>query len=185
MNSKIPDDELNALIENAKRGDTHSFGIIVRSYQKYGLAVSFRILCSEEDAKDVVQEGFIRIWKNLNNYDRRFRFTTWIYKIFVNLCFDKLKSDKRNRFEGNFDENDFTNPFDFEEDYSNRETASLIRYISKNLSDKQKIIFILRDIEGFSVKETSEITGMNTSSVKTNLLFARRNIRRKINGIIK
>jgi RNA polymerase sigma-70 factor (ECF subfamily) len=61
MHNQITVEELNILIEKAKNGDVRAFEVIVRAYQRYGLAVSFRILCSEDDAKDIVQESFIRI----------------------------------------------------------------------------------------------------------------------------
>ena len=97
MQNQIHVEQLNELILKANNGDTKAFEVIVRNYNKFGYAVAFKILCNEEDAKDVVQECFIKIWKHLNEYDKKIKFTTWMYKIVVNLCFDKLKSQKRRR----------------------------------------------------------------------------------------
>jgi len=185
MNNSIPNDELTELIEKAGSGDLRAFERIVRTYQRYGLAVSFRILCDEDDAKDVVQESFIKIWKNLKSYDSKFKFTTWMYKIVVNLCYDKLKARKRtNAFSGKrFDEissAEIVSSADLEKEFTNRETALLIKYFSKGLSERQRIIFVLRDIEGLSIGETAAITGVSESAVKTNLFFARQNIRKKM-----
>ena len=190
MNNQITAEELNELIEKAKNGDARAFEIIVRNYQRYGLAVSFRILCSEDDAKDIVQEGFIRIWKNIKSYDTRSKFTTWMYQIIVNLCYDKLKSEKRRKLliDNISEENAEIAKLcttDLEKEFSKKETAMLIKHFSKELSEKQRIIFVLRDIEDFSINEVVEITGMSESSVKTNLFFARQNIRKKIIGMGK
>lgn len=190
MHKPIPIEELNKLIEKSRQGDVRAFEIIVRTYHKYGLAVSFRIMCNEDDAKDIVQEAFIRIWKNLGNYDSRSKFTTWMYKIIVNLCYDKLKSEKRSKriFEKmseEISELKSISSTDLEKEFSSRETADLIEYFSRELSEKQRIIFVLRDIEEFSINEAAEITGMSEASVKTNLFFARQNIRKKIIGLEK
>lgn len=185
MHNDISSERLNELIEKAKIGDTRAFEIIVRAFYRYGLAVSFKILCDENDAKDVVQEGFIRIWKHLKNYDSKVKFSTWMYKIIMNLCYDKLKLYKRNKqmFEKLTDV-DFkmisVSLTDTEKEFSNKETANLIKYFSNELSMKQRIIFILRDIEGLTINEVVEITGMSEASIKTNLFFARQNIRKKL-----
>ncbi len=190
MHYQIPAEEVNELIERSRNGDVRAFERIVRSYQRYGLAISFRIMCNQDDAKDIVQESFIRIWKNLKNYNSRSKFTTWMYKIIVNLCYDKLKSEKRNKkvFE-KMSEEIFElkslSSSDLEREFSNRETAELIKYFSRELSEKQRIIFVLRDIEEFSINEVAGITGMSEASVKTNLFFARQSIRKKIIGLEK
>ena len=188
MHNQITVEELNVLIEKAKNGDVRAFEVIVRAYQRYGLAVSFRILCSEDDAKDIVQESFIRIWKHLKSYDPKVKFTTWMYKIIVNLCYDKLKSEKRSKmlFENmseEISELKSLSSTDLEKEFSNKETAMLIKYFSNELSEKQRIIFVLRDIKDFSINEVVEITGMSEASIKTNLFFARQNIRKKIIGL--
>jgi RNA polymerase sigma-70 factor (ECF subfamily) len=188
MNIKISDDELIGLIEKAKEGDTRAFEKIVVSFQRYSYAVSFRILCSSEDAEEIVQESFIRIWKNLKSFDSSSRFTTWMYKIVVNLCYDRLRSRKRfRRSEGDPDlsVSQLPGSTDLEREFSEKETVALIKYFSNGLSEKQKIIFVLRDLEEFSVKEVSDITGMSEPAVKTNLFFARQNIRKKIIGLEK
>jgi RNA polymerase sigma-70 factor (ECF subfamily) len=126
----------------------------------------------------------------MKNYDPKVKFTTWMYKIIVNLCYDKLKSEKRSKmlFENmseEISELKSLSSTDLEKEFSNKETAMLIKYFSKELSEKQRIIFVLRDIEDFSINEVIEITGMSEASVKTNLFFARQNIRKKIIGLEK
>lgn len=184
MQKQIDVEELNELILKANMGDTKAFEVIVRNYHHFGYAVAFKILYNEEDAKDIVQECFIRIWKHLYEYDKQVKFTTWMYKIVVNLCFDKLNSHKRrkNIFK-NYDDTSADNVpggIDLEKELTNKELAAMIKHFSNGLSEKQKTIFILRDMEDLSVKEISEIMNISSGSVKTNLFYARQNIRKKI-----
>lgn len=184
MQNNFSEEDVFELIEKAKLGNTRAFEMVVRTYQRYGFAVAFRILCNEEDAKDVVQECFIRIWKHRNEFDKKIKFTTWMYKIVVNLCFDKLKSQKRKRniFE-NFDEDSVANApngIDLEKELTNKEMAAMIKHFASGLSEKQKTVFILRDMEDLSIEEVSEIMNISSGSVKTNLFYARQSIRKKI-----
>jgi RNA polymerase sigma-70 factor, ECF subfamily len=180
----VPDiDYLNDLIEKAQMGSVIAFTSIVKLHQQYAYAVAFKILCDEENSKDVVQESFIRIWKHIADYNPKSKFTTWMYKIVVNLCYDKLRHIKRqkNLIELSIDNPDvLANDDNPELKLSNKEIAGLIIKISYDLSEKQRIIFVLRDLEELSINEVSEITGMSESSVKTNLLYARRKIKEKL-----
>ncbi|MFA5805757.1 MAG: RNA polymerase sigma factor [Melioribacteraceae bacterium] len=184
MQTQIHVDHLNELILKANMGDTKAFEAIVRDHYKFGYAVAFKILCNEDDAKDVVQECFIKIWKHLNEYDKKIKFTTWMYKIVVNLCFDKLKSQKRRRsIFKNLDEDFVINApsgINLEKELTNKELAAMIKHFASRLSEKQKTVFILRDMEDLSIEEVSEIMNISSGSVKTNLFYARQSIRKKI-----
>jgi RNA polymerase sigma-70 factor, ECF subfamily len=183
MRNELNDDQLKELIERAKMGNINAFESIVKLYQQYAYAVAFKILCDAENSKDVVQESFVRIWKHLTNYNPNVKFSTWMYKIVVNLCYDKLRFAKRQNkiIESTIDDMDLlTNNDNPETKYSDKEIAMLIIKISGDLSEKQRIVFVLRDLEEFSVNEVAEITGMPESSVKTNLVYARRKIKEKL-----
>ena len=185
MNSKIiAEEELLRLIKNAVEGDLSAFEAILKNYQYYAYTVSFRVLTNDDDTKDVVQECFVRIWKHLSEYDKKIKFTTWMYKIVVNLCFDNFKSQKRRRnvFK-NIEEDSVINVssgIDLERELTNRELAEMIKNFSCGLSEKQKTVFILRDMENLSIEEVSEIMSISPGSVKTNLFYARQNIRKRI-----
>ena len=173
------------LIEDAQKGDVTAFEKIVRYHQSYAYAIAFRFFCDEDDAEDVVQESFIRIWNHLHDFDSRMKFTTWMYKIVVNLCYDKAKSNKRRmslfaRLNDNSSKDDYIENTDIERDLTNKETAALIKRIADGLSEKQRMIFLLRDIQDMTIEEVAVITGMSDSAIKTNLFFARQNIRKKL-----
>ena len=73
------------------KGNKEAFRRLVEKYQPYAYALSLRLLCHEEDAKDVVQECFIRVWHHLHKFNRKNKFTTWLYTIVSNLCYDRIK----------------------------------------------------------------------------------------------
>jgi RNA polymerase sigma-70 factor, ECF subfamily len=185
MQNNKPADVLVQLIEDAQKGDVTAFEKIVRYHQSYAYAIAFRFFCNEDDAEDVVQESFIRIWNHLKDFDPRMKFTTWMYKIVVNLCYDKAKSNKRRmsvfaRLNDNSFKDDYIENTDIERDLTNKETAALIKRIADGLSEKQRMIFLLRDIQDLTIEEVAVITGMSESAIKTNLFYARQNIRKKL-----
>jgi RNA polymerase sigma-70 factor (ECF subfamily) len=178
-------EKFEELIEKAKNGDVHAFGKIVNEHRSFAYAVAFRFLYDEHDAEDVVQESFIRIWNHLRDIDPNKKFTTWMYKIVVNLCYDKAKSNKRRnrifeRLTSNIVETKCDSEVHLEEEFTTRETVEFIKYFADGLSQKQRMIFLLRDMQGQSVEEVSAITGLSESAIKTNLFFARQNIRKKL-----
>ena len=79
------------IIERSRGGDGEAFRLLVKAHQGYAYALAFRLVCDDEAAKDVVQESFIRIWKHLPEYRPTVKFTTWMYRIVVNLSYDRLK----------------------------------------------------------------------------------------------
>jgi RNA polymerase sigma-70 factor (ECF subfamily) len=185
MQNNKPADVLVHLIEDAQNGDVTAFENIVKYHQSYAYAIAFRFLCDEDDTEDVVQESFIRIWNHLQDFDSRMKFTTWMYKIVVNLCYDKAKSNKRRmnvfaRLNDNSSKYDCIENSDIERDLTNKETSALIKRIADGLSEKQRMIFLLRDIQDLTIEEVAVITGMSDSAIKTNLFFARQNIRKKL-----
>jgi len=177
-------EKLEELIEEAKTGDVHAFRKIINDHQSYAYAIAIRFLYDECDAEDVVQESFMRIWNHLQDFDPKKKFTTWMYKIVVNLCYDKVKSNnRRNRiFERLNSRSPETKLMDknFVEELTTRETIEFIKCFADGLSEKQRMIFLLRDMQDLSIDEVSSITGLSASTIKTNLFFARRNIRKKL-----
>lgn len=177
--------EIQNVLILSKEGDLYAFQQLVKHYQGYALLLAIRLLNNEEDAKDVVQETFLRVWKHLKNYNPCNKFSTWLYKIVTNLCYDRLKSKKRKERvfvrDCRIDIMDITQDCcDLEEDCIKKDLVITIVKLAEELTPKQRIIFILRDLQDLSIKEVAKISGMRESSIKTNLYYARRNIREKL-----
>jgi RNA polymerase sigma-70 factor (ECF subfamily) len=171
---------LNVLIQKSIAGDKTAFGEIMEDYSDYVYALAFRILLNEDDAKDIVQESFIKIWKNIHTYRSEVKFTTWIYKITTNLCFDHLRKQKRR--DVSLTDGGMIIDRLISEDHATvqpdiEEIRALLTKLSGNLSNKQRIVFVLQDLQGLHPDELETITGLSKGQIKSNLYYARKSIK--------
>lgn len=161
--------------------DEAAFRKLVEKYQSMIFAFTFRMLCNEEEAKDAVQDTFIRVWKNLDKFNPEMKFTTWLYAIASNLCCDKIKYRKRRiQYENIEDINIYLMADNLESTAINSDLAAVIHALTDKLTPKQKLIFTLRDLEGFEVEEVEAITGLSAGKIKSNLYLARQFIKGKL-----
>jgi RNA polymerase sigma-70 factor (ECF subfamily) len=171
---------INNLILLSRQNDRNAFRTIVEGYQSMVYALAFRILCNREDAEDVVQETFLRVWVNLSKFDMQRQFSTWTCKIAVNLCLDRLKRTKNIHCEDCSALADFISPENIEKTLDDSELATIILLLTDKLSPKQKIIFTLRYLEDLNMDEIKTITGLSEKKIKANLYAARQSIRAKL-----
>jgi RNA polymerase sigma-70 factor (ECF subfamily) len=180
-------EKIKNLIERSKQDDKVAFRQLVEICQPFVFRLAFRLLCCEEDAKDIVQETFIRVWIYLNKYHYRNRFSTWLYKITCNLCYDRLRSMKLspNNVTISVDLSELVIPdeSDIEQTIINSELIKWIITLTNDLSPKQRLVFTLRDIEGLELDEVQKITGLSNAKIKSNLYLARQYIREKLKNI--
>jgi RNA polymerase sigma-70 factor (ECF subfamily) len=176
-------DDDHMLIRQSIQGDLSAFRKLVESYQKYVYSLAFRSLLHKADAEDAVQDTFIKVWLNLKYFDFRGKFTTWVYRIVVNICLDRLKRKNRHAFsnlptiDGDLDPISLVpEPEIIDEKY----LAAYIKTLAENLSSKQRMVFILRDLQDLSIKEVSQVMQITEGAVKTNLYLARTAIRMKL-----
>jgi len=173
---------LNDLIASSKRNDGNAFRQLVEYHQSMIYSLAYRLLCNEEEARDAVQETFIKVWLNLKKFDTSRKFSTWVYAIATNLCYDKLKSGKH--FSRSLPLeilNEVISNEDVEKKMIDSELGSLITTLTDELTPKQKIVFTLSDLEDLETEEIVQITGMTASQIKSNLFLARQALRKKIN----
>jgi RNA polymerase sigma-70 factor (ECF subfamily) len=169
----------DALIKQCIRGNRKAFGTLVENHYDYTFRVAFRMLANEEEARDITQEVFIKVWKNMSSFNAQSKFTTWLYSIVSNLCIDNLR--KRKNHSDVEIELALEKIIDHEGDnYDRKDLAAIIRLIANELSPKQHAIFVLRDLEGLEMAEIAEVTGLSPANVKSNLWHARRTIRDKL-----
>jgi RNA polymerase sigma-70 factor (ECF subfamily) len=145
-------------------------------------SLALKMLCDEEEAKDMVQETFIRVWQSIRNYNPEKPFTTWIYTIASRLCLDRLKRAKRITAmpEDELVVRRFASDSDSQRVLENQEWVALVRTMAEGLSDKQRLVFTLCQLEGLSSEEAQEITGLDARQVKSNLYVARQTIRKRL-----
>jgi RNA polymerase sigma-70 factor, ECF subfamily len=173
------------LISLIRQGNSVAFGHLVERHRPYITRIVSRFLFREEDSREVVQDTFIRIWRHLDDFDGHCRFTTWIYTIAFNLCLDKTKAIKRRR-EDRIPLNDEIRAdaqVDIMDQITNPDHVLLgkvIRNLARQLSKAQRLVFVLRDIQDLPVEEVCQITGFDSVKVKSNLYYARKFMREKL-----
>jgi RNA polymerase sigma-70 factor (ECF subfamily) len=164
-----------------------AFRRLVEQHQSYAFGLAFRLLGDIEEAKDVTQESFVRVWLHVGEFKSEFRFTTWLYRIVVNIAYDKLRSRKRRlqvmEFSSEREEVEVASGQHPATLAVNRDLARQIRRLAGGLPPKQQMVFVLRDLQDQSTEEVGKILGMSIGAVKTNLSYARKWIREQMEGL--
>lgn len=182
----MPEPITPELIQEAARGGQQAFRAIVEVNQGFVYAVAFRFVNDSQDAEDITQEVFVRLWKNLHNYKPEVKLTTWLYKIVTNRCLDFLKSKHGSQRKNAVDVDKqlhlaaHSTP---EQAYQQQELVKIIHAAADELTPRQKAVFILRDLEGLSSAEVCEALSMSAGNVKSNLFHARQKITGKLKTI--
>ena len=170
------------IIELCRRGDTASFRAVVQAYQPMVYSLSIKMLADAEEAKDIVQDTFIKVWQSIGSYDNRYSFSTWVYTICSRLCLDRIKklrwqapmADDIDVLENYVSD---SNP---ERQLEGSEWVSVVKVLAQGLSNKQRLVFTLSQLEGLSTEEITEITGMDATQIKSNLSLARKSVREQL-----
>ena len=172
------------LIAAALQGDEAAFELLLHPYRNNMLNLSYRMVGNLEDAKEVCQEAIFKIFRYMDGYKKGKGFKNWMYKIVVNASYDFLR--KKRKQENIFAmkkvmaENLPANP---ESQFLNKEVRDKIALYLEDLSPKEKAVFLLRDGEGLSVKETAGVLGSSSMSVRTHLSRARQKLRGRLEKI--
>lgn len=164
--------------------DQNAFRMLVDNYAGFAFSAAFRIMHDEDESKDIVQESFIAVWEKIEGFNPDNNFSNWLYRIIVNRCYDALRKKKRNPLvypdENNWDIRGIFSDSTPDKNLDNKEIGKLIRRLTSQLSNKQKIVFVLSELEGLSREDIAEITGMSRESIKSNLFHARQKIGKMI-----
>lgn len=170
------------LVREAQNGNECAFEELVRRHQQRVFALVSGILRRREDVEDVAQQVFLKAFVSLKRFDQRSAFSTWLYKISVNECWDYLRKKK-------------VRPLVYESDLSEEqvsrldgivsndrppsgpsdraEARDLLEKVLERLPDQDRQLLVLKEVEGFSVEELSEILELNVNTVKVRLFRAR------------
>lgn len=175
------------LIEESQKGNIDAFEELIKEHKKSAYNIALRVLRNVEDAEDASQEALIKIFRSIKNFNMESTFRVWMYRIVVNTCIDFKRRKNINAI--SIDEKiDLGSGKEFQReiaDDSNNPDAlidknyntQLVNDAINKLEDSFKTIVILRDIEGFTYKEISEILSCNLGTVKSRLSRARKSLR--------
>ncbi|MBR6371171.1 MAG: sigma-70 family RNA polymerase sigma factor [Bacteroidaceae bacterium] len=170
------------IIRRCREGDRGAFRYVVQNCQSMVYSLSLKMLADVEEAKDAVQDTFIKVWQNIDSYDDRYSFSTWVYTIASRICLDRLRKVKpigpADADERVFEQvADDTDP---ERRLESSEWVSVIKVLADGLGGKQKLVFTLSQLEGLETAQITEITGLDAEQIKSNLYAAKKNIRERL-----
>lgn len=181
------------LVQKAKAGDKHAFGKLVDKYQRWILNLVYELVHDWEEAKDLAQEAFIRSYQKLAQFQERSEFSTWLYRITINLVTDYHRRQKRYIHE-EFDEKSISenrlalNPISaqasIEDPVERTELRQNLDRAIQSLSEQQRIVTVLRYFHQKSLPEIAEIMECSESTARVHLFRAMTNLRKLLGNSI-
>ncbi|HUE22253.1 MAG TPA: RNA polymerase sigma factor [Bryobacteraceae bacterium] len=184
-------DEAN-LIRAVQRGDQDAFEQLVRAYDQSVLRLAVNLLRSQEDARDVFQEAFLRVFRSIDSFRFDCSFHTWLYRIVTNICLDYLRKRKVRKEEPavvDTPEGPLDRMNDFEEEAAhadpernmwNRQLGQRIEGALGGLTPRERVVFELRHYQGLRLRNIGEILGTSEEAAKNCLFRATQKMRAEL-----
>lgn len=174
-----------ALVRRVQAHDEMAFREVVERYQAKVFSIIYGILRNRNDAEDIAQQVFAKIYFSIGNFDFRSSLLTWIYKITVNECYDYLRKKRVRKlvYESDFSADDSLRMENSEPatdqapavDQRLAQRDLIFKLLSK-ISEEDRSLILLKEVEGRSVEELSDMTGMNENTIKVKLFRARQKL---------
>src|SRR5579871_3803670 len=182
------------LVRRVQACDEIAFREIVDRYQSKVYSIIYGILRNRNDAEDIAQQVFAKIYFSITNFDFRSSLLTWIYKITVNECYDYLRKKRVRKlvYESDFSEEDSQRMQNI--DTATAQTPAvdtqlaqrdLVVKLLDKLSNDDRSLLLLKEVEGHSVEELSQMTGMNENTIKVKLFRARQKLLKASQRLIR
>ncbi len=183
------------LIEKCKEYDKYSFMKLYKMYEKYLYSLCFNYVQNPHDALDLVQEIYIKVFKNIDKFDTDMPFHPWIRKISVNTCLNFTRTIKNNVISMNASisdsddeitlEDTFLSKEDVLEDVINSETKNIIKRYLNEMQEEYRMVIILRYYEELSYNEIAEIIGKPLGTIKTEIYRAKAILKKKLEKVME
>jgi RNA polymerase sigma-70 factor, ECF subfamily len=181
--------QVESLIRAAQRGDADAFEQLVRTYDQSVLRLAMNLLRSPEDARDVYQEAFLRVYRNLHSFRFDCSFHTWLYRIVTNICLDQLRKRKVRKEEPSVVET-ADGPIDRMENFEeegvdanpertmwNRQLKGKIESAIDDLTPRERMVFELRHYQGMRLRAIGDVLGTTEEAAKNCLFRATQKMR--------
>jgi len=186
--SRTEDDDERDLVRRAKLGDREAFGVLVQRYQQRVVGVARALVHNPDDAMELGQETFIRAFQNLRSFEGRSSFSTWLYRIASNLAIDWRRREGRYVIaHGEEAENELrkipSSQGDSFRTMVREELSAKVRAALKELTAEHRQVILLREMEGLSYEEISEILSCPKGTVMSRLHYARDHLRSLLKGL--
>src|ERR1700734_2948351 len=173
------------LVRRIQAHDELAFREIVDRYQSKIFSIIYGVLRNHNDAEDIAQQVFSKVYFSIRNFDFRSSLLTWIYKITVNECYDYLRKKRVRKlvYESDFSEEDAQRMHNSESATGQAPAVDtqlarkdLVTKLLARLSNEDRSLLLLKEVEGHSVEELSQMTGMNENTIKVKLFRARQKL---------
>jgi RNA polymerase sigma-70 factor (ECF subfamily) len=181
--ARIVDRSDDQLVELAKSGDKSAFRELVEKYQQRAFFVAQRVLGSDSDAEDVVQESFVKAYLSLTSFKGESAFYSWLYRIVYNMAIDERRRKAR---KGGVAEDldgltesqmlEFSNSESPETAVGNRQELQRLQLALKQLSPEHREVLVMRELDGLAYEEIADTLGINRGTIMSRLFYARRNL---------
>lgn len=177
------------LISLARQGDQSAFEALLTRYEKQVYHQALRLLANPEDAADVTQEVFLKVWRSLPSFHGESSFSTWLYRLTDNAAIDLLRREKKRRGDASLDDEEYqwdstladpdASP---QRELERKELHRSVQEGLNKLSEEHRRILVLREINGLSYEEIAEILALTAGTVKSRLARARTALARILSG---
>ena len=179
-------------VARAKAGDRDGFRILVERHSRTVFRLAFRMTSNEQDAEDVVQETFLRAYRQLSRYESRSSFGTWLYRIAANCALDLVRSRRRHEQQhdsGGSGEDDVMLRIPASSPQPDRlamsgEAGERVQAALGGLTPQERMAFVLRHFEGQSIEEIGSALGLNTNATKNSIFRAVQKLRRELEPLV-
>ena len=188
--------EENKLVIAAQNGDRSAFEELVYKYDKNVLGIAYSFINNNEDAKDIYQEVFLRVFKGIKKFEFRSEFSTWLYRITANVCLT-YRSQKKKYAYTSLDDNpgeEDSNPRSLsntltdnqtpDNDAVNSEILTQIESGLDKLSPQQRLVFTMKHYKGYKIKEISTMMNCSEGTIKNYLFMATQRMRDHLKGFM-
>jgi RNA polymerase sigma-70 factor (ECF subfamily) len=164
------------LVEQIRQGDDRAFETLVRRKTSKVYGLCYRVIGNSEDAKDISQLVFLKLWENLEKYDATYAFDTWLYRMVTNVAIDFMRSKQSRDNAVNSNLRLVKTSIDPEQTVTvqRKEVESVFNVVSNVLSPKQKTIFVMSEMEDLRSSEIAKVLGCRESTVRNHLFNARK-----------
>ncbi len=186
--SRLVEADERELIRRAQRGDRAAFDSLVRLYDHEVLRLALKVVGSPEEAQDLYQEVFLKVYRSLGHFRFDSRFSTWLYRVVMNVCFDHLRKQKgRNEVQAPASEEGETDYFQTVSDdrpelhpegsLKGREIGRRIEAALIRLNPRERMVFELRHYQGMKLRAIGELCGTSEETAKNCLFRATQKLR--------
>lgn len=184
------------LVRAAQRGDAGAFDELVRAHDHQVLRMAYNLLRSEEDARDIYQEAFLRVYRNLPKFRFDCSFSTWLYRIVANLCLDhlrkrKVRQEESSTFEaesGQVDRLQFVPEeradVDPQRRFQSAEVNSRIQEVLAELTPRERVVFEMRHFQGMRLRAIGQALGVTEEAAKNCLFRATHKMRAALGDFV-